>query len=108
MINRIILEGRVAKDITLLKTKNGTSVVKFDLAVPRPRSDEGTDFFTIVAWKSLAEALVNNCGKGSIISIDGKLRNDSYTDSDNVYHHIIRVYASEVHFLSLKKPEAIK
>ena len=59
-MNKVILMGRLTKDVEVRYTQtNNTAVASFNLAVNRRFVKEGeerqTDFFNIVAWGKLGE-----------------------------------------------------
>ena len=59
-INRVNLAGNLTSDPEMAHTNDGTPVAKFGLAVGRPGKDSGADFFTVVVWRRLAEAVAEN------------------------------------------------
>ena len=81
MINRVVLIGRLTKDITLKKTNNGKTVTSFTVAVDRRGKDAGADFITCRAWEKTAELLATYCGKGSQVGIEGHIVTGSYDDT---------------------------
>ena len=65
--NRIILVGRLTRDPELRATPDGTSVVRFAIAVNRtvrPGAEEQVDYFDIVAFRQLADTVANYMTKG--------------------------------------------
>ena len=75
-MNKVILIGRITKDLELRKINNDKAVCEFSLAVNRDK--EKTDFINCIVWNKQAENLVKYQGKGSLISITGELRVDSF------------------------------
>ena len=69
MLNKVVLQGRICKDIELKVTPNGTEVVSFTLAVERNYCKQGeerkADFINCVAFKNTAKFLNSYFGKGS-------------------------------------------
>ena len=58
MINRVVLVGRITKELELKKTPSGSSVCSYTLAVNRVRKTEGqpdADFINCVTWNKQAE-----------------------------------------------------
>lgn len=76
MINRVVLVGRLTKDIELKKTTSGKSVTTFNLAVQKNK--EKTNFITCVAWERTAEILQQYTQKGSQIAVEGSLEQREY------------------------------
>ena len=95
MINRIVLTGRITKDLVLKTTQAGHSVVSFTLAVDRAHKngngDREADFIRCTAWNKTAEFMNLHCPKGALIGVDGRLQTRSYDDRNGQ-----RVYITEV------------
>lgn len=95
MINRVVLTGRLTRDVDLKTTEKGTSVGIFTLAVNRrftnSQGQREADFINCVVWRKSAENLAKFVHKGSLIGIDGRLQTRSYDDKDGK-----RVYVTEV------------
>lgn len=94
MINRVVLTGRLTKDLELRRTQSGTSVVSFSLAVGRNFRREGqpeADFINCVAWNRQAETMAQYLHRGSLIGVDGRLQTRSYENQQGQ-----RVYVTEV------------
>lgn len=56
MINRVVLTGRLTKDLELKYTQNGTAVARFTLAVSRQyknkqTGERETDFISCEVWR---------------------------------------------------------
>ena len=76
MLNKAIIEGRLTKDITITRTKNGNAVANFQLAVSDYKND--CQFLDVVAFDKLAEALGKFGKKGTLVLVDGYLQKQSY------------------------------
>ncbi len=69
MINRVILTGRLTRDIELRHTQNGRPVASITLAVERVFKSEGqaeADFINCTAWGKSAETMSRFLRKGSL------------------------------------------
>lgn len=98
--NRIILVGRLTRDPDLRTTPEGTSVVRFGLAVNRvTRQDNDTDFFDIVAFGTTAETVANYMTKGRLVLVEGRVQTRTYTATDGTRRKAWEVNASVVRFL---------
>ena len=100
MINTVILEGRLVKEVDLHKTQTGKSVVRFRIAV-----DEGkdvTNFINVTAWNQSADFLAQYVHKGDLLSITGKLRTSSYDDNGTT-RYTMDVNADRVNLLHSRK-----
>ena len=110
--NRIILVGRLTRDPELRATPDGTSVVRFAIAVNRtvrPGAEEQVDYFDIVAFRQLADTVANYTTKGRLVLVEGKLQTRSYTDREGNRRKAYEVIADTVRFLERPRegePEA--
>jgi len=104
-INKVMLTGRITKDIELRYTPNNVAVCNFDIAVDR-RFKQGnekiTDFFKIIAWRTTAEFIEKYFSKGRKIVIVGSLQNRTWEDNEGKKHYITEVLADEVDFADSK------
>ncbi|KGO32531.1 single-stranded DNA-binding protein [Oenococcus alcoholitolerans] len=95
MINRVVLVGRLTRDVELRYTGSGDAVGSFSLAVDRNftnRSGEReADFINCVIWRKAAENFANFTGKGAMVAVEGRLQSRSYENNQGQ-----RVYVTEV------------
>ena len=96
-MNKIFLIGRITKDLELRNTSKGTPVCEFTLAVNRDK--ENTDFITCQVWNKQAENLCKYQGKGSLISVAGELRVETY-EINNKKHYKTYVLSNVIEYLS--------
>ena len=104
-MNKVILTGRLTKDLVLEHTKQGTPLCQFTLATNRPVIRDGkreTDFITCIIWNKQAENLVKYQRKGNLLGIQGELRVDTY-ESDGKRKYKSYVLVEEVEYLESKK-----
>ena len=110
MINRVVLMGRIATEIELKKTPNGTSVAQFSVAVERSYAKQGeekqTDFIVCVAWQKTAEFISKFFGKGRMIALEGNLRTRNYEDKNGSKRYITEVYVDNVSFTGEAKQDS--
>lgn len=107
-MNKVILIGRITKDIEIRKTQTGTTVGSFSLAVNRKIKQEGqpeTDFIRCVAWSKTAETMSQYLGKGSLVGIEGRIQTGSYQDKDGKTVYTTDVIVEAFEFLESKKQE---
>lgn len=102
MINRVVLTGRLTRDLELRRTQSGTSVVSFTLAVDRNFKKEGqpeADFINCVAWNRQAEAMAQYLHRGSLIGVDGRLQTRNYENQQGQRVYITEVFVDNFTFL---------
>ena len=103
-MNKIIITGNLTKDPELTQTPNGTTVCKFTVAVNRGYGDSRTaDFYNILAWRRLGEAVAEHTRKGSKVAVIGDIQQRYYEGNDGVKRLTLDVQASEVEFLTPKQ-----
>lgn len=111
-MNKVILIGRVTRDIDLKYTANGTAVANFSLVIDKEMSKEDKKkaedsgdstavFIPVTVWGKLAESCSVYMGKGSQCAVSGRLQPGSYEDKDTgktIY--TMDVVAVNIEFLS--------
>jgi single-strand DNA-binding protein len=102
-MNSVNLVGRITKDLELKYTPSGAATVSFSIAVNRPFKNQAgeneADFLNIVAWRAQAENVCNFQGKGSLISVTGRLQSRSYEAADGRKVYVTEVVAEHIGFL---------
>lgn len=85
MINRVVLVGRLTRDVEIRKTQTGLSVARFTVACDRRSSrDQGNqgqqtaDFISCVAFRQPADFLGMYAKKGALVAVDGRIQTGSY------------------------------
>ena len=103
MLNHIIIMGRLVRDPELRRTGSGVAVASFRVAVdrdyaPKDGGERKADFIDCVAWRQSAEFISRYFHKGSMIIVEGSLRNDNYTDNNGVKQYRMNVQVDNVTF----------
>ena len=112
MLNKVLLIGRLTKDIEL-KSNDKINYVQNTLAVQRGyKNKDGeydTDFVNITLFRSQADYLNNYGEKGMLVSVVGRLQQDSYIDQ-NTGKNVSRlsVICEEISLLERKKEQIIE
>ena len=102
-MNKVILMGRMTRDIELRYTQSGKAVGQFALAIDKyVGGEKSADFINCVAWEKTAELIKNYCGKGRQILIEGRLQSRSY-EKDGQKRYITEVVVSHMEFCGSKK-----
>ncbi len=102
-INRVFLVGRLTRDADLRFTNSGTPVGKFSIAVNRSRKngdkwDEEVNYFDIVLWGRIAEALSKYLLKGKQVAVEGELRQSRW-EQDGQNRSRVEIHASNIQLL---------
>lgn len=109
-MNKIIIMGRVTKQVDVRYTPSQKVVCSFTLAVDRPfLNQEGkreADFIPVVVWGKAAELCGNSLAKGHRILVEGRLQIRSYDGKDGNRHWVTEVIANNVEFVERKADSA--
>ena len=100
--NKVILIGRLTKDLELKVTQNGIPVVSGSIAVNRSYKqgeERKADFFNFTAWRSTAEFIAQYFRKGSNILIEGTLQTRDYTANDGSKRYVTEVVIANAGFI---------
>lgn len=100
-MNKVVLIGRVTKDIELRETNSGKKVVKFTVAVNRLNNE--ADFINCVAWEKTAELLHKFVQKGHKLAVDGRIQVQKYQNKDGENRYSTDVIADRIEFLEKKQ-----
>jgi single-strand DNA-binding protein len=107
-MNKVTLIGNLVRDLEL-KTYNGSekkgSYVRFTLAINDyiyKNNESNAVFINIVAFNKQAERLYKNLNKGDKIAVEGKLRTDSYINSDGEKKYSFEVILERFQLLGEK------
>ena len=107
MFNKVILMGRLARDVDARQTPSGKTVARFTLAVDRrqgknTQGQQTADFLNIVAWERLADFCSNYLQKGTKILLEGQLQSRSYEAQDGSKRYVTEVVARDIEFAESK------
>ena len=107
MLNKVVLIGRMTKDIELRRTVNSNkSVGTFTIAIDDGYGDnKTTDFIRCVAWEKTAEFINNYFGKGRMIVIVGKIKTRNWETDNGEKRSATEVFVNEVSFAGEKKED---
>lgn len=102
--NQINIVGNLTEDPELRYTPNGAAVVNFRVAVNRRIKDEATgqwkdgdaSYFTVNAWRGLAENVAESLSRGTRVVVVGSLRMRSYETRDGEKRTVFEIEADEV------------
>ncbi|MFZ2959398.1 MAG: single-stranded DNA-binding protein [Candidatus Ozemobacteraceae bacterium] len=101
----VVLAGNITKDPELRQTSKGKAWLNLTVAVNRSRkSPEGewkkeADFYSVIAWETVAENCAKFLKKGRPILVEGRLQNRSYIAKDGTSRIVTEIQAGTVRFL---------
>jgi single-strand DNA-binding protein len=108
-INKVILIGNAGKDPEYKVLQDGIPVAKFALATTESyrlktgETQTKTEWHTIIVWRGLAAFVNQYVHKGSLLYIEGKLRNRSYEEKDGQKRYVTEVAADQVLLMDKKE-----
>ena len=105
-MNRVILIGRLTRDVEVRVAGNGeTRVANFSLAVDRRWKRDGepnADFPNCIAFNKTAEFLEKYGKKGTKFVVEGRLQTGSYEKQDGTKVYTTDVVVDNVEFAESK------
>ena len=114
MTNIVILVGNLGADPQSRTTNSGTDVTTFSLGTSRPKRDsEGktykdasgftakdTEWHRVTCFNGLGRVIAQHASKGMLVSVQGRLHNSKWTDSEGIERYGYEVIADDVQFLN--------
>lgn len=105
-INKVILVGRLTKDIEIKYTNNGAAIGNLSIAVNRSRKQndqwiDETSFFDVKIYGKMAESLQPYLTKGKQIAVEGFLKQERWQKDGQNFSRVM-VGAENVQLLGGK------
>lgn len=101
-MNKVILMGRLTRDVEMRQTPNGVSLARFSIAVNRrfagKDAQQQADFINCVAWRQTGEFISRYFHKGSMIAVVGSLQSRSWDGQDGKRQYSTEVVVDEAYF----------
>ena len=104
-MNKVILMGRLTKDVEIRQTPNNLSVARFTIAVNRRFVKDGgqqADFINCIAWRKTGEFIARYFQKGSMIAVVGSIQTRSWDGNDGKKQYATEVIVDEAYFTGSK------
>jgi single-strand DNA-binding protein len=107
-VNKVILVGRLTRDVDLRSLKNGDSVANASLATSEKWTDksgekqEKAEFHNLIFFRQLADLAAKYLVKGSQIYVEGKLATRKY-EKEGVERYTTEIIVNDMKFLSSGK-----
>ena len=103
-MNRVCLIGRLTSKPELRYTTSNIACTNITVAIDRNYGEEKkTDFINVVVWRKQAENVCKYLDKGSLVSVEGRLQQNSYEDRDGNRRYKLDVVADNIQFLNTKQ-----
>lgn len=108
-VNKVMLIGNIGKDPELQYLEGNIPVVKVPLATTETYKDRNgkiisqTEWHNVVFWRSTAELANKVLRKGSLIYVEGRLKNRAWEDKQGNKKYITEVVADNLVMLE-KRP----
>lgn len=101
-VNKVILVGRLTRDVEIRNTSSGQTVASISIATNRFWKDKSgqrqdqTEFHNIVLWGRLAEIAGQYLAKGQEAYFEGRLQTRKYTAKDGTERRTTEVVAENM------------
>lgn len=108
MFQKLIICGRLGKDVELKYTQGGTAVANMSVATTRSVKrgndwEQETTWHNVKVFGKIAENCSKYIGKGSLILIEGTIQNRKYQDQNGQDRFVTEVLAEAVQFIDKKE-----
>ena len=107
MLNQVTIMGRLAVEPVLEQISSGIPLCKFRVASERDFPDRDgnrqTDFLSCVAWRNTATFLAKNFAKGSMLIVQGHLREEVWKDAEGKGRSRMVIEADNIYFGETKQ-----
>lgn len=105
-MNKVILMGRLTKDVEMRQTPNGVSLARFSIAVTRrfknSNGEYDADFINCIAWRKTGEFIARYFQKGSMMAVVGSIQTRSWDGNDGKKQYATEVIVDEAYFTGSK------
>lgn len=96
-MNKVILGGRLTKDVELRKANNGSSYANVILHCKNCDGSNTFVYMECIFWNDNANKLANRASKGTYVLLEGKINKSSYESNGNkVYNTNVSVEKFEI------------
>ncbi|HMN11011.1 MAG TPA: single-stranded DNA-binding protein [Bellilinea sp.] len=108
-LNKVMIIGNLGHNPEMRYTPTGRPVTSFNVATTRSwTTDSGerksdTEWFTVVAWGSLAETCAQYLSKGQQVYVEGRLQSRKWEDQEGKKRTSVEIVANEVMMLGDRK-----
>jgi single-strand DNA-binding protein len=109
--NSVQLIGYLVKDPEFRKIKgvsHARMVLKTQSFFRNQNGEKSKEFqwHKLVAWGDVADVVIQYLSSESLVAVEGKLSNRSYTDAKGTMHYITEIVVNEVQMIGMGKMSA--
>lgn len=108
-MNKVMLIGRITKNIELKSTPNGKEVIDFSIAVKRNYKNQNgeyeADFINCISFGKTAELLSKYTKKGDQIAVEGRIQTRNYENKEGKKIYITEILVENIMFLETKNAQ---
>ncbi|MCI0338818.1 MAG: single-stranded DNA-binding protein [Acidobacteria bacterium] len=103
--NKITIVGYLGRDPEIKYTPQGMAICNFTIATTEKRKnrdgeqEDVTTWFRVASFGKQAETISQHLAKGSQLYLEGRLRQETYTDRDGAQRQSLEVTLSDFHFI---------
>ena len=105
-MNKVILMGRLTRDVEMRQTPNGVSLARFSIAVNRrfagKDAQQQADFINCVCFGKRGESIGQYFRKGNRIAITGRLQVSNWQDNNGQKRYSTDVIVEDFEFCENK------
>lgn len=114
-VNKVIIVGHLGNDPEVRALDGGVSLARISVATTETYKDRNTgerisntDWHRVVLWRGLADVTEKYLKKGSLVYIEGKLKNRSYEDENKVMRYTTEIVADNMTMLGGKDNRSVE
>jgi single-strand DNA-binding protein len=108
MKNKVQLIGNIGADPEVKETSNGNKMVRLSLATSenylnaKKEKVEDTNWHNLILWGNLASSTEKFIHKGDTVAIEGRLKNNTFTDKNGEKRYANDIVVHEYQILNKK------
>lgn len=107
-LNKVMLIGRLGKEVEVRFTASGVAVANFSLATSEKfknkagETEERTEWHNVQLWQKLAEIAGEYLTKGSLVYIEGRLQTRKWQDKEGNDRYTTEIVGERMQMLGSK------
>lgn len=114
MMNSLITEGKITKDIEVKELLNGTKVVRFKIAVSRyfKLADGSTrdeiSYFDVECYGNTADIAEKHIVEGRGVRVVGRLKQERWSDETGKVHSRVFIVGEHIEFMPMPESKEVE